>query len=402
MTKSKQANSKANVRSTAKGMIVKHTEYCGVVDNTTSRAASYDASSGRKTAAEPLRLPLNPGDGTTFPWLTGIAARFEKYKFRALRFRYVPASSTYYTGSVSMCPIYDPSESIPSDRRALYNADGAKLSAVYQPLTLMIPGERLRETKYVRLEHSETIGDNELRLSDLGFMAIALLDVGENNNVVTNTLPHSYGNLFVDYEVELISPRVGKKVHKSAHYAHNSLAHSVLANTLPSLFGNYPNSDRRTWGEGDAYGHNVHSTLGMKHEFQGSGVYSDPTGTKNVEYSGFKLQEPFTGLLEITHDSSTAAIPYDPIITVNGNTDSGFEGLWDVGSGDHPIKHPIVKFIKRVGNGVSKAVSTFKIIADAGETVAIGLANAIDFVGGTAEALWTECDPELLELAGLV
>lgn len=383
--------------------MIRHSEYCGVVDNTTSRAVSYNGASGTKIEASPMELPINPGDGTTFPWLTGIAGRFEKYRFRSLRFRYVPTSSTYYTGSLSMCPIYDPAEQIPTDRRALYNAEGAKQTAVYKPMSITVPARRLGGERFVRLEHQDTIDDNELRLSDVGFIAVALLDVAENNNTLANQLPHAYGNVFVDYEVELISPRVGAKTHKCAHYAHKDMLHICPATSKPSLFSDYGfDNNNRKFGAGSTRGHNVHSTLGLENTYQGPGTYVELASGDDIEYSGFQVKEPFTGYLQLKLDTNGATTPFVPEFWVNGKDDSGNTDLWDLGSASHPIKHPKVKLIDRIHNGIDKAVSTFQVIADAGETIAMGLKNAVTTVEGSAEALWMEADPELLELAGLV
>jgi len=302
-----------------------------------------------------------------------------------------------------MCPIYDPAEEIPNDRRALYNAEGAKQAAVYKPLSVTVPARRLGGERYVRLEHQDTIDDNELRLSDVGFIAVALLDVAENNNTLANQLPHAYGNVFVDYEVELISPRVGAKTHKSAHYAHKDMLNIVPANTHPSLFIDKGlENDRRKFGDGETSGHNVHSTIGLSHQPQPSGTYTALSTGNAIEYSGFQFKEPFSGLLQLTMDTSAATTPFVPEFWVNGKDDSGNTDLWDIGSSAHPIKHPKVKLIDRIANAANKAVSTFQVIADAGETVALGLKNVLTTAEGSAEALWMEADPELLLLAGLV
>lgn len=39
---------------------------------------------------KPGSLRVNPADPDVFPWLSGIAARYEKYKFRKLKFTIVP------------------------------------------------------------------------------------------------------------------------------------------------------------------------------------------------------------------------------------------------------------------------------------------------------------------------
>lgn len=57
-------------------IIVRHRELISDL----SASASFQPGSRR----------INPGDADVFPWLSGIASRYEKYKFRKLKFTMVP------------------------------------------------------------------------------------------------------------------------------------------------------------------------------------------------------------------------------------------------------------------------------------------------------------------------
>jgi hypothetical protein len=75
----KAASSIPSMHSDAQSVVVRHKEYLGEIlsSQTFSVQQSY---------------PLNPGISTTFPWLSGIAVRFQEYKIKGLVFHYIPTS----------------------------------------------------------------------------------------------------------------------------------------------------------------------------------------------------------------------------------------------------------------------------------------------------------------------
>jgi hypothetical protein len=234
---------------------------------------------------------------------------------------------------------------------------------------------------------------NELRLSDIGFLVVALMDVDS-----TPSSTHAYGNLFVDYEVELIAPRVGERTPKCAHYAAHDINHTSVTTRYPPLFGDPLEPNKRDYALGGPAAHNPNSTLGLEHTVH-YGEYEELATGKPVDTNVFEFKEPFSGLLQVTHHNDGAG--YVPEIWVNGVNDSGFKDRWDLVGTEHPIKHPLVDRIHKITDGVAHTVATFKIVAEAGEAVAIGLRNAVTTVAGMAEVLFTETGPELLALMGL-
>jgi hypothetical protein len=268
-------------------------------------------------------------------------------------------------------------------------------------MSLQLPTSRLNQTLFIRLSHAAALDATELRQTDLGYVAVSLMDIAGENR--------TFGSLFVDYEVELLMPRVGARTPKSAHYISELIDHNTLATVRPALFGDnisgtkHDLNHRRFDGTNGTSknGHNKHSTLAITHSHMPSGSYIDDT-TDAVEASVFTFDEPFAGVVTVKHDSSSAFVPYNPSFMVNGIRDTTGEQSWMLTGPKHPIKAPKVSLIERISNGVSKAISTFKVIAETGESLAISLDNALMAVGGKAEVLWTECEPELLDLAGLV
>jgi hypothetical protein len=56
----------------------------------------------------------NPGLGTNYPWLANIAQNYAKFRWRALRYIYVPACSTATAGSEAFLFSYDPYDAGPA------------------------------------------------------------------------------------------------------------------------------------------------------------------------------------------------------------------------------------------------------------------------------------------------
>lgn len=178
------------------GMLIHHREFCGTLNHETSKPAYHHPDSNEKVSASPFKLPINPGDGRTFPWLAGLSGRFEKYRFRSLKFSYQPTCSTLENGGVALCPIYDPADPVPTSRSDLMNAEGAARGAVYRPLNLSVPSSKMRhnDTMYIREFHEELVDEAELRTTDLGYIAAILTDT---NTAETDSM--NYGDIFVEY-----------------------------------------------------------------------------------------------------------------------------------------------------------------------------------------------------------
>lgn len=58
-----------------------------------------------------LSALINPGSPKLFPWLSNVAASFDRYVFRRLSIQYVPRVGLNTDGAVTIC--YDPSSTDP-------------------------------------------------------------------------------------------------------------------------------------------------------------------------------------------------------------------------------------------------------------------------------------------------
>lgn len=398
-TNQRNRNTKRTARPTAQprpvtrnlpngGMAVSHQEHCSVLNLNTSVPGGTNRNTNVKENHIPLKLPFNPGDGRTFPWLNTIATRFERYKFTKLKFHYKPIVSTFSNGGVALCPIYDPADPIPSDRSALLNAEGTVRGAIYHELTLVIPQTRMRknDTMFVRETHESLADVNELRLSDLGFLAVSLTDVS------LTALQNNVGEVYVEYTVELSSPRIGPRTAKSGYYRRdnytNTGANEGPGNSSPfhaAPFGNVTPEDRTNHSPGNT----VMFDVGTQLELYQNSDTNDPIETNTITF-----REPFCGTMQYFHRA-------------DGNAQGGSVGglivndpeVMDLVQGnDHKGDWAQTGLLRSIVSGAGIASQLWKVVAQAGDVMQLSwlepFADAIDF----AEVLFTDVAPELLTL----
>lgn len=383
-----QSKPKPQYRMKSEGtMVITHTEYAGTVNPAVITVGALNDTNTRLSHV-PLKLMINPGDGRTFPWLNGVASRFEKYKFTHLEIQYEPTCSTLESGGVALCPVYDPADPLPRDRHILYNTEGVVRGVVYDKLKLIVPKQRLRpnDTLFVRETHEGLMDENELRLSDLGYFAVSLSDTSAAIN---------YGDIFLKYTVELTSPRVGRRSAKCGRYTLSNASNTPNTNVHPSAFGPVDPNDRTNHSAGD--------TLMYSVDFD-ENTYTNPNTTYHYDTNTVTFHEPFTGLMSYHYDQagpSSNSLPWGLII--NGQKDDGTDGhMVPVEGKKHKKPWAKTKFIKGIKNAYDGAMWLIDVAAEAGDS----LEMAWDAISGETpmEVIMTLNDvaPEVIELAGLV
>lgn len=180
------------MHSTGQSVIIRHKEFLGEVVSS-------------QTFAVNNVYPLNPGVALTFPWLSGIAARFTEYTFKGVVFHYVPTSGSAVSstnaalGSVILQTSYRATEDQPLSKVEMLNeywsTEGAPNEAFCHPIECN-PKENPFNVQYVRGDLIPA-GD-PLMMYDLGktFLAVS----GQQAAGVV------LGDLWVTYEVELRKP----------------------------------------------------------------------------------------------------------------------------------------------------------------------------------------------------
>jgi hypothetical protein len=170
--------------------IVCHREYLGdLTGSTTFAVTSY---------------PLNPGQPTTFPWLSAVAQNYERYKMHGMIVEFRTTSSEYNTstaalGTVIIATDYNALDTTFTSKQQMENFEGA-MSA--KPSVSMMHGVECQRTAtadelYVRT--GSVPSGSDARLYDLGQVEVA-----------TSGMSSAYviGELWVTYCVEFMTPHI--------------------------------------------------------------------------------------------------------------------------------------------------------------------------------------------------
>jgi hypothetical protein len=145
-------------------------------------------------------LPVTPGNPDTFPWLHSIASCFEKYRFHRLRFEFVSSVPTTFFGSIMLMFDTDPQDPPPASYMAMAANRYTVSGQLWNNLTLDIKGIGKRDVDALDWGSYRYTDDREggwfSRFNSVGKFIQASDAAGESN----------VGALWVDYDVELISP----------------------------------------------------------------------------------------------------------------------------------------------------------------------------------------------------
>lgn len=177
-------------------------------------------------------FPLQPGDSTTFPWLSGLAVKYQQYRIRGMVFHYVPTSGYAVSGtnpalgSVMIQTTYRASDSPPTSKVEMLNEYWASEASPADPFCHPIecsPKENPFNVHYVR---SAPIADqNSLPLYDLGKTFVATQGMQTDGAIV--------GDLWVTYEIEFSKPQIASNLALST-----DSGTAVVSNPTPSaVFG---------------------------------------------------------------------------------------------------------------------------------------------------------------------
>jgi hypothetical protein len=176
------------------------------------------------------RFVINPGLDDTFPWLSGVARRFQEWDMKGAVFHYVPTSGQAVSstnsalGAVMIQTSYRSSDSAPASKVELLNefwaSEAVPSDCFVHPLECD-PKENPFNVHYTRSSSASVV---EPLMYDLGVTTIATQGMQSTNDV---------GDLWLTYEVELKKPLITSSAVSSP------LSYSVsYAPTSQSVFFN--------------------------------------------------------------------------------------------------------------------------------------------------------------------
>ncbi len=164
---------------------IRHTERIGTVNGSVAFAATGYA--------------INPGLPSSFPFLSGIANRFESYRFDRLVYKFKTKTATSAVGDVIQVIDYDASDGAPTNSIQAEAYQGAVSSAPWQDNSNVSSKQNLHKlpSRYVRGE--SVPANTDVKLYDVGNYYIC------TENQASTAL---VGYLYVEYDVLLMTPQL--------------------------------------------------------------------------------------------------------------------------------------------------------------------------------------------------
>lgn len=161
----------------------------GSVTTVTHRAFLGPVSNSSAYSVE--KHQVNPALAGSFPWLSNLAARYDKYRFKKLRFEYRSVCATSKPGILMMSFDYNASDSAPTSKliqaQTIPNAE----NNVWVSTELAVPCDDT--WRYTR---QTLIANTDIKTYDLGSLFVST-QYGDGT---------VGGELYVDYTVELDKP----------------------------------------------------------------------------------------------------------------------------------------------------------------------------------------------------
>ncbi len=165
---------------------VRHREYIQDV----SGSVAFSASS----------FSINPGISTVFPWLSKMARLFESYLFRSLKFEYETQKSASTSGSLMLAVDFDAADSAPVNKQQIMAFHNAVRAAVWEECCYKSSAGDLAKFGVQRYIRSGNLAANQdIKTFDVGNLIVA--SQGEADTT-------AIGELYVEYDVELITPQI--------------------------------------------------------------------------------------------------------------------------------------------------------------------------------------------------
>jgi hypothetical protein len=149
-------------------------------------------------------LPVNPGQASTFPWLSTIAANYQKYQFTQLEFMFKPEVTQFAptganTGKVIMSAEYNSSLGAPNNKEDMEDTLPNANDMPYENINLRLDPQECHKNSDAKFIRSAGLpGGSDIKTYDCANLYIAT----QNQTCATTGL----GELHVRYTVILSDP----------------------------------------------------------------------------------------------------------------------------------------------------------------------------------------------------
>jgi len=186
-TSAKVSSREPITSSTKDGMRVKHREFIGQVAGTTT---SY---------AVKANYAINPGNANMFPWLSGLASRFDKFRVHNLVFEYRHQVSTTVGGTVGAYVDYDPVDAPAGTLSDAANVYRAEMAAPYDDFSVRFNNrENSMKSYFMTTQSPSAVSEPQTHFPG------QIIVFASGNPSSTDNI----GNVWVDYDIELLLPQM--------------------------------------------------------------------------------------------------------------------------------------------------------------------------------------------------
>lgn len=178
-------------------------------------------------------LAVNPGLAAVFPWLSGVARRFESYRFSKLVYHFEPVAATTATGSVMGAIDYDASDAAPESKTQVMAYRHSVRSPPWSDFSMVSLQEDIQKRKSYYVRSGALSANQDIKLYDVGnFFLCTQGQAGAT----------AVGELYVEYVVDLMTPQLGPPSAGDAIYGaftgtSNSAPFSTSSGNLPATVG---------------------------------------------------------------------------------------------------------------------------------------------------------------------
>ncbi len=140
---------------------------------------------------------LNPGLSNIFPWLSGIANSFEKYRFHKLNIVFRTMKGTSTAGELILAVDFDAADGPPSTKQEMFSYEGAVKCAPWENVMYRCSMQNLSSTDalYTR---STLIAGTDIKTYDVGNLMVATEACADTSII---------GDVFLEYDVEFFTPQ---------------------------------------------------------------------------------------------------------------------------------------------------------------------------------------------------
>lgn len=140
---------------------------------------------------------FNPGCSSLFPWLSGIATHFERFRFRGLNFKFVSSAATSNPGRYYAAIDYDYDDAPANDKVSMMGNRTANEATIWQPMQINANVASLHRDMPTKFVSSYARGNYvEPRTAYCGFLMVA----------IDTTQADRLFDMWVEYDVDLITP----------------------------------------------------------------------------------------------------------------------------------------------------------------------------------------------------